>query len=216
MKIRSLWYKIRRTPEMYNYLTDAERYKTDKAHSYIRLVYECRARLVKAQKRTMDTYLNCRQRSQEKTTEYIDRLRGYRLKASGPYQEQWPCDTWEEHLQKVTTGLMDGQIAAAVERERPKNTENLWGIINREKTKRNRPERSQGFHVAWTGRKISQTRLEDMYGNRTQIQQHIWRDSARTRCYRCNQEGHRIIHCTWIAGADAPRRERAVFQEGSL
>ena len=56
VKKRALWYKLRSTPEMYKYLVDTERYKTDKAHFYIRLVYECRARLVKAQKRTMDTY----------------------------------------------------------------------------------------------------------------------------------------------------------------
>ena len=201
---------------MYNYLADVERYKAEKAHSYIRLVYECRARLVKAQKRTMDTYLNCRQRSQEETTEYIDRLRGYRLKASGPYQEQWPCDTWEEYLQKVTTGLIDGQLAATIEREKPQNTENLWGLINREETKQNRAERSQGIRIAGTGRDSGQARLEDRYENRTQIQPYIWRDSALRRCFRCNQKGHMIMHCTWIAGADAPRRERAVFQEGSL
>ena len=93
---------------------------------------------------------------------------------------------------------MDRQIAAAVERERPKNTENLWGIVNRKEASRNRQGRLKGIHVAWTKKNTSQTRLEDKYGqkqrhhtpgsgnygSRTQKQQHVWRDSAETRCYR--------------------------------
>ena len=161
----------------------------------------------------METYLNCKQKNQEETTEYKDRLRRYRYR---PYQGQWPCDTWEEYLQKVTAGLIDGQLAAKIEREKPQNTENLWGLINREETKQNRAERSQGIRTAGTGIDRGQARLEDRYGNRTQIQPYTWRDSSLRRCSQCNQKGHIKVQCTWIAGANAPYRARAVFQEGSL
>ena len=57
----------------------------EEAHSYIRLVYECRARLVRIQKQAMDRYLTDRQKGSEEATEYIERLRRYRLEASGPY-----------------------------------------------------------------------------------------------------------------------------------
>ena len=156
----------------------------------------------------MGIYQGCKQKDREETMEYIDRLRKYRLQASGPYQGKWPCDTWEEYLKKVTAGLINGPLAATIEREKPQDTENLWGLINREenKTKRDRgPVRLEDRYGS---------RLEDRYGDRKQKQFYTWKDRPLKQCFRCNQMGHVQVQCTWTVNKP-PCQTRAVFREGS-
>jgi hypothetical protein len=106
-------------------------------------------------------YQACRQRDQEGTMEYIDRLREYRLRASGPYQGKWPCDTWEEYLTRVTSGLISGPLAAVIEKEKPQDTETLWRIVNRETMKVRRDQSQAKMEARYD------SRLEDKYGDKT-------------------------------------------------
>ena len=119
--------------------------------------------------------------------DYIDRLREYRLRASGPYQGKWPCDTWEEYLTRVTSGLRSGPLAAVIEKEKPQDTETLWKIVNREEMKVRRDQSQVQMKTRYDNR------LEDKFGTRIQ------RDHRERQC-RLNvstriQRDHRERQC---------------------
>ena len=121
--------------------------------------------------------------------DYIDRLREYRLKASGPYQGKWPCDTWEEYLARVTSGLRSGQLAVVIETEKPQDTETLWKIVNREEMKTRRDQSQVQLKTRYD------SRLEDKFGTRQQKQSCDNKAEPWVKCFLCHQRGHMKKQC---------------------
>ena len=185
-KKKVLCSQLQQIPELHPCLTNVAQYELSRTFSYIRLVHECRWRLIRDHWFTLGRYQTCRQGEQERAMDYIDRLREYRLKASGPYQGKWPCDTWEEYLARVTSGLRSGQLAVVIETEKPQDTETLWRIVNREEMKTRRDQSQVQL----------KTRLEDKFGTRQQKQSCDNKAESWGKCFLCHQRGHMKKQCS--------------------
>ena len=207
-KKKVLCSKLQQVPELHPCLSNTAQYELSRKYSYIRLVHECRWRLTRDQNFAVKMYQTCKQRDHEGTMEYIDRTRKFRLRASGPYQGKWPCDTWEEYLKRVTSGLINGPLAAIIEEEKPQDTENLWGIINREENKVKRDQSPAKLEARYG------SRLEDRYGDRKQKQFYTCKTRPLVKCFQCNQMGHVKKHCTLSVNISACQN-RTGFREGS-
>ena len=207
-KKKILCSQLQQIPELHPCLTNVAQYELSRSFSYIRLVHECRWRLIRDHWFSLGLYQACRQGQQERAMDYIDRLREYRLRASGPYQGKWPCDTWEEYLTRVTSGLRSGPLAAVIEKEKPQDTETLWRIVNRE-TMKVRRDQSQAKMEARYG-----SRLEDKYGDRQQKQSCNHKTGPLVRCFQCHQMGHVKKHCSLTVNISACQNRKG-FREGS-
>ena len=105
-------------------------------YSFIRLVFECRKRLVRhSREEDIDQqYQDCHQRYGEKAIEYIGRLHYLRERAVG-----WTAwgdkigyhNTWENHLEMAKVGLRDSRLAREITEQQPGTAQQLYDLIRR-------------------------------------------------------------------------------------
>ena len=132
----TLWLQIQSTPAILAELITMGEYMYNDKYSFIRLVFECRKRLVRhSREEDIDQqYQDCHQRYGEKAIEYIDRLRYLRERAVGC--TAWGDkigyhNTWENHLEMAKVGLRDSRLAREITEQQPGTAQQLYDLIRR-------------------------------------------------------------------------------------
>ena len=132
----ALWLQIQSTPAILAELITMGEYMYNDKYSFIRLVFECRKRLVRhSREEDIDQqYQDCHQRYGEKAIEYIGRLHYLRERAVG-----WTAwgdkigyhNTWENHLEMAKVGLRDSRLAREITEQQPGTAQQLYDLIRR-------------------------------------------------------------------------------------